>query len=122
MSSEALRALAELFQAAQALNEEAILRLDQGAELSALDDLFKAKTDLLKRLEDFDLAALNASTAASEALLDAQVAQSRGARSETRLAEALSRRRIQKNVNQVTKAYGSKVVDKLGTKGLDLAS
>lgn len=117
-----LEALAETFRAAQAMNEEAITRLDQGVALEDLEALFRAKADLLMRLESIDLGALKGSGTASEVLFEAQAAQSRCAKSETRLAEALGRRRTQKNVNQVTRAYGSKAVDKLGTKGLDLAS
>ncbi len=118
-----LRELAGAFQEALRLNERALERLEQGASLESLDELFAAKAEALARLEAFDLGSLKGSGGPVEALFEAQEAQSRCARSETRLAEALSqRRRLQKNVNQVTEAYGSKVVDKLGTKGLDLAS
>ena len=122
MSKASFEALVELFQSAQALNDAAIEKLDAGVDLEALEGLFEAKAELLEHLEDLDLTALNGVKTASAGLFEAQAAQSRCAKSETRLAEALGRRRAQKNVNQVTKAYGKSFVDKLGINGLDLES
>ena len=122
MSMEDLQRLIKCFQEAQHLNDEALRLLDQGSPLEGLEGLFEAKAKVLADLAALDLKLLQGNDEPAALALAFQ-AQSRCARSETLLAEALgARRRLQNNVSQVTQAYSSKPVDNLGTKGLDLAS
>ena len=120
MSSAALRDLLEAYQQGAKLNEEALDRLQAGEGLENLETLFKAKEAVLElilkgqgRLDPKDLD--------PEALQATADAQALCARSEGRLAQVLGEQRQKlKNVSEVTEAYRSKVVDKLGTKKLDL--
>lgn len=122
MSREALKRLLEAFQAAQKLNEAAITLLSEGAPLERLDPIFASKAEIMVQIEAVDLERLVAENT-DPLLVDTLQVQAACARSETRLAEALAvRRKQQKNVNDVTEAYRSKVVDNLGIKGLDLES
>jgi hypothetical protein len=120
VSSAALRDLLEAYQQGAKLNEEALDRLQAGEGLENLETLFKAKEAVLElilkgqgRLDPKDLD--------PEALQATADAQALCARSEGRLAQVLGEQRQKlKNVSEVTEAYRSKVVDKLGTRKLDL--
>jgi hypothetical protein len=118
--SAALAELMAAFERCRCLNLEILERLARGEALEGLTGLFQAKTEARK--------ALSALSQAWDAfkgqdLQEAIEAQNGAARSEEALIVALGKlQQGVKNVNSVTKAYRSEVVDKLGTKGLDLES
>ena len=120
MTSSALQQLLEAYQQGARLNQEALDRLQADEPLQNLDSLFKAKEAVLGLILKGQ-GALEASGGDRDALAGVAEAQALCARSEARLAQILGeRRQALKNVSEVTEAYRSKVVDKLGTRKLDL--
>jgi hypothetical protein len=120
MSGQSARDLAVAYDRCDRVNQEVLCHLEAGGALEGLTGLFKAKQEALKALQA-PLQALVASP--GQDLSAVHAAQARAARSEAQLSEALGKlQRSVKNVSAVTKAYGSKLVDKLGTKNLDLES
>ena len=114
------QALLDALDHCERLNQDVLRRLGAGEALESLSAVFEAKQ-----------AALEACLAASQTLENGPTevlgpvleAQARVNKSETQVSLAL--RDLQqglKNVKSVTKAYRSELVDKLGTKSLDLES
>ena len=120
MSGQGVEDLAAAFDRCDRLNQDILSHLAAGGALEGLTGLFKAKQEALRALESPSQALV---ASVGQDLSAVHAAQARAARSEAQLSEALGKlQRSVKNVSAVTKAYGSKLVDKLGTKNLDLES
>ena len=122
MNLSPLQELSAAYREAAKVNERALELLKAGQGPETLETLFKAKEGLLKRILEGQAAVAGASKDEAE-LRDALAAQAACARLEGQVAQALGERHQGlKSVSDITEAYRSKLVDKLGTRKLDLES
>ena len=122
MSLSPLQELSAAYREAAKVNERALELLKTGQGPETLEPLFKAKEGLLRRILEGQAAVVSAPKDETD-LKDALAAQAACARLEAQVAQVLGERHWGvKSVSDITEAYRSKLVDKLGTRKLDLES